>query len=139
MHFKICRSKSGYDSAGNEVKVSYKGLNTMQVLIYKAEEPEEVIEENTVTDNNSVDPDLKKFLDEYEVFIDDYIAFMTRYNESENTAELITNYIKMISRYGTMEESLSKYDEENMLPADEVYYLEVLTRCNAKHYSASID
>ncbi len=111
----------------------------MQVLIYKAEEPEEVIEENTVTDNNSVDPDLKKFLDEYEVFIDDYIAFMTRYNESENTAELITNYIKMISRYGTMEESLSKYDEENMLPADEVYYLEVLTRCNAKHYSASID
>ena len=78
MHFKICRSKSGYDSAGNEVKVSYKGLNTMQVLIYKAEEPEEVIEENTVTDNNSVDPDLKKFLDEYEDFIDDYIAFMTR-------------------------------------------------------------
>ena len=108
----------------------------MQVLIYKAEEPEEVIEENTVTDNNSVDPDLKKFLDEYEVFIDDYIAFMTRYNESENTAELMTDYIKMISRYGTMEESLSKYDEENMLP---VYYLEVLTRCNAKHYSASID
>ena len=53
----------------------------MQVLIYKAEEPEEVIEENAVTDNNSVDPDLKKFLDEYEVFIDDYIAFMTRYNE----------------------------------------------------------
>ena len=95
----------------------------MQVLIYKAEEPEEVIEENTVTDNNSVDPDLKKFLDEYEVFIDDYIAFMTRYNESENTAELMTDYIKMISRYGTMEESLSKYDEENMLPADEVYYL----------------
>ena len=89
--------------------------------------------------NNSVDPDLKKFLDEYEVFIDDYIAFMTRYNESENTAELITNYIKMISRYGTMEESLSKYDEENMLPADEVYYLEVLTRCNAKHDSVSID
>ena len=111
----------------------------MQVLIYKAEEPEEVIEENAVTDNNSVDPDLKKFLDEYEVFIDDYIAFMTRYNESENTAELMTDYIKMISRYGTMEESLSKYDEENMLPADEVYYLEVLTRCNAKHYSASID
>lgn len=95
----------------------------MQVLIYKAEEPEEVIEENTVTDNNSVDPDLKKFLDEYEVFIDDYIAFMTRYNESENTAELMTDYIKMISRYGTMEESLSKNDEENMLPADEVYYL----------------
>ena len=53
----------------------------MQVLIYKAEEPEEVIEENTVTDNNSVDPDLKKFLDEYEVFIDDYIAFMTRYSQ----------------------------------------------------------
>ena len=95
----------------------------MQVLIYKAEEPEEVIEENTVTDNNSVDPDLKKFLDECEAFIDDYIAFMTRYNESENTAELMTDYIKMISRYGTMEESLSKYDEENMLPADEVYYL----------------
>ena len=74
----------------------------MQVLIYKAEEPEEVIEENTVTDNNSVNPDLKKFLDEYEDFIDDYIAFMTRYNESENTAELMTDYIKMISRYGTM-------------------------------------
>ena len=50
----------------------------MQVLIYKAEEPKEVIEENAVTDNNSVDPDLKKFLDEYEAFIDDYIAFMTR-------------------------------------------------------------
>ena len=64
---------------------------------------------------------------------------MTRYNESENTAELMTDYIKMISRYGTMEESLSKYDEENMLPADEVYYLEVLTRCNTKHYSASIN
>ena len=33
----------------------------MQVLIYKAEEPEEVIEENAVTDNNSVDPDCYRY------------------------------------------------------------------------------
>ncbi|MGN1405334.1 MAG: DUF6591 domain-containing protein [Erysipelotrichaceae bacterium] len=143
---KTDNSFHAFDSAGNEVKLSYKGFNTMQVLIYKAEEPETVIEENksetkeenTVTDNNTVDPDLKKFLDEYEAFIDDYIAFMTKYNESENTAELMSDYFKMISRYGAMEESLNKYDEENMSPADEAYYIEVLARCNAKLYNASI-
>lgn len=143
---KTDNSFHAFDSKGNEVNVNYKGFNTMQVLIYKAEEPAEIIEENmqetkeetAVTDNNTVNPDLKKFLDEYEAFIDDYIAFMTKYNESENTAELMSDYFKMLTRYSAMEESLNKYDEENMSPADEAYYLEVLARCNGKLYAASI-
>lgn len=142
---KTDNSFHAFDSIGNEVNVCYKGFNTMQLIIYKAEQPAEIIEEEkpetkeeaAVTDNNTVNPDLKEFLDEYEAFIDDYIAFMTKYNESENTAELMTDYFKMLSRYSAMEESLNKYDEENMSPADEAYYIEVLARCNAKLYSAS--
>ena len=35
-------------------------------------------EGNAVIVNTGVDPDLKKFLDEYEAFVDDYIAFMKK-------------------------------------------------------------
>ena len=63
---------------------------------------------------------------------------MAEYNESDNTAELTSDYFKMLTRYSAMEESLNKYDEENMSPADEAYYIEVLARCNAKLYNASI-
>ena len=75
-----------FRAGGNPAPVtptSCKFLHTAEKLFVLFENREEnshhiVTEENTVTDNNSVDPDLKKFLDEYEVFIDEYIAFMTR-------------------------------------------------------------
>ena len=89
--------------------------------------------------NNDVDPDLKKFLDEYESFIDDYIAFMEKYNESDNGIELMGDYIKMMAKYSTMEENLENYDEDNMSDADLAYYLEVTTRCSTKLLNASVE
>ena len=125
----------------------------MQIVAYKSEKTdnektevvkeenkfEESVEYNIFEINNDVDPDLKKFLDEYESFIDDYIAFMEKYNESDNGIELMGDYIKMMAKYSTMEENLENYDEDNMSDADLAYYLEVTTRCSTKLLNASVE
>lgn len=141
------------DEEGNKVDISYQGKNIMQIVAYKSEKTdnektevvkeenkvEESVEDNILEINNDVDPDLKKFLDEYESFIDDYIAFMEKYNESDNGIELMGDYIKMMAKYSTMEENLENYDEDNMSDADLAYYLEVTTRCSTKLLNASVE
>jgi hypothetical protein len=54
----------------------------------KEPEPEPVKEET-----NSIRPDVKEAIDAYEAFIDEYIAFMTKYSESDNSLEMLADYM----------------------------------------------
>ena len=80
-----------------------------------------------------VDPELKAFLDSYEKFIDEYVAFMKTYNsDPANALSMLAEYSRIMGTYADFTEKLAQYDENEMSAADAAYYLEVTTRCTQK-------
>lgn len=96
-----------------------------------AADQEEQPEETDASDTE-VDPELKAFLDEYEKFMDEYIDFMKKYDGSDNSVELISDYTSIMQQYAEFAETIEKYDSEEMSGADAAYYLEVVNRVNEK-------
>ena len=95
-------------------------------------------EETSVSDSSVVDPDLKAFLDSYETFIDDYIEFMEKYENSDDTVSMLADYADYASKYADFVSKADAYDADKMSPVDSAYYLEVMTRCNAKLAKAAL-
>ena len=89
-------------------------------------------------DSGIVDPDLKAFLDSYEAFIDEYIDFMEKYENSDDTVGMLADYADYTSKYADFISKADKYDADTMSPVDSAYYLEVMTRCNAKLAKAAL-
>ncbi|MBO4374338.1 MAG: zinc-ribbon domain-containing protein [Lachnospiraceae bacterium] len=99
----------------------------------KQEEEEKSEDADDSKDSNTVDPDLKDFLDSYEAFIDEYVAFLKEYNsDTANAASMIGDYAKMMQRYADFAEKLDRYDSDTMSTADAKYYIEVTSRCTQK-------
>ena len=63
-------------------------------------------------DSNVVDPKLKEFLDSYEAYMDEYIAFMKKMNDDPTNASLLTEYTKMMVKYNEFAQAIEKYDTE---------------------------
>lgn len=92
----------------------------------------EITQEISDDSDMAVNPELKAFLDEYEKFMDEYIDFMKNYNNSDNTAELISDYTSIMQQYAEFAGAIEEYDTDEMSEADAVYYLEVVNRVNEK-------
>ena len=90
-------------------------------------------------DSNVVDPKLKEFMDSYEAYMDEYIAFMKKMNDDPTNATLLAEYTKMLVKYNEFAQAIEKYDTEKMSPADSAYYLEVMARVNKKLMDANVD
>ncbi len=84
-------------------------------------------------------PDFKEAMDSYEAFIDEYIAFMKKYQNASATEMLgmLSDYTDYLEKYG---EAAAKMQEwEGDLNDEEMkYYLEVMTRINKKLADAAI-
>ena len=89
------------------------------------------------TENSSnVDPDLKAFLDSYEEFVDDYVAFMEKYYDNPADLSLLSDYTEFLQDYSDFSTKLSKYDTSKMSTEDYNYYIEVTARCSQKLINA---
>ena len=88
--------------------------------------------------NNSVSPDLKETMDSYEAFMDEYIDFMKRYQESDDTTSLLQDYTNYMAKYSDFMQKVNKLDTSKMSAADSAYYLEVTTRVSKKLLEASL-
>ena len=89
-------------------------------------------QEETDASSGVVDPGLKAFLDEYEAFMDEYVEFMKKYKDSGNSAEMLSDYLKMMERYAGFAEAAEKYDSDEMSAVDAAYYIEVTSRVSKK-------
>ncbi len=93
---------------------------------------EEPIEETVSED--AIRPEIKESIDAYEEFIDEYIAFMEKYEESDGSdLGMLMEYMTFIS---DLEEYLEKMDalEKDLTDAETWYFIEVMNRCNEKLY-----
>ncbi len=88
-------------------------------------------------DSDGVDPDLKAFLDSYEEFADEYVAFMKKYQaDPTNAIAMLGEYSEMMQKYADFADKIDKYDSNNMSTEDYKYYIEVTTRCTQKMLEA---
>lgn len=75
----------------------------------------------------------KEAMDSYEAFIDEYVAFMEKYKDSDGTdPSMLTDYAKYVSKYTEMAENFSKWEDEDMNAAETAYYIEVQARVSKK-------
>ena len=89
-------------------------------------DPEPVKEET-----GGIRPEIKEAIDAYESFIDEYIAFMKTYAESENSLALLADYVKFAAKLEEYDHKMDKLEEE-LTDEEDIYFLEVLNRCNVK-------
>lgn len=88
---------------------------------------------------SGVTPEFREAMDSYEAFFDEYIAFMRGAGEEDNGLAFLLRYAEMLSRYEEAMEAMDAIDEESLSTADELYYLEVLSRISEKLLAASAD
>ena len=88
---------------------------------------------------NGVRPEVKEALDSYEAFMDEYIAFMARFEaaEGDSLLALLGDYYAMLLRYEEMGEKLEALEEEDLNKTELAYYLEVTNRVTQKLLAAA--
>ncbi len=107
---------------------------------------------NTITNNNNnsgstsnnnttgLRKDFKQAMDSYEAFMDEYIAFIMKYNNSNKAApEMIKDYAEYMKKLAEMGSAFEKWENNNLNKEEAKYYVEVQMRVNQKLMNASID
>lgn len=72
-------------------------------------------------------------MDSYEKFMDEYIAFMKKYYESDEIdADMLSEYREFMNKYSDCMEDFEKWKDKDMSSEELQYYLKVQTRVNEK-------
>ncbi|MCR4632544.1 MAG: hypothetical protein K5648_00285 [Erysipelotrichaceae bacterium] len=101
----------------------------------KEVEPEEETKEEPSSD--LIRPETKEAIDAYEDFVDEYIAFMEKYEDSDGSdLSLLIDYTNFMTKLTDYTDKMEKM-EDDMTEAEMVYYLEVMNRCNEKIIKAA--
>ncbi len=78
-------------------------------------------------------------MDSYEAFFDEYLAFMQGLGQEDDGLAFLLRYAEMLGRYEEAMEAMDAIDEDSLSTADELYYLEVLSRISEKLLAVSSD
>lgn len=88
------------------------------------------------TDNGEVDPAVREFGEAYEAFVDEYVAFMKRYNDAspDEQSAMMYDYLDLMQRYADMIEKLGEFEEasDSWNAATLAYWTELTIRCAEK-------
>jgi RNA polymerase subunit RPABC4/transcription elongation factor Spt4 len=92
-----------------------------------AEEPipeEPALEESAPAEQlvDGMRPSFKEAVDTYEQFFNDYCDFMVRYNDSDDTLGMLSDYLNYIASYVDMMDALDELGDEDMNDAEALYY-----------------
>ena len=132
-----------YDDYGTEITLYFEKATDDQTVPAIAEEEEELEEEESEepeeepkeeesSENTSEPVDFYAAMDEYEIFFDEYIAFMEEYNGSDDPTIYMDNYADFMSQYAKTMEALTNIDTDSLTDEELAYYTEVTTRIYGK-------
>ena len=72
-------------------------------------------------------------MDDYEAFVDDYVDFMKKYEDSDDlSAEMVSDYSDMMDKYAKFEKKIDGIDEDSLSSSDYAYYTKVMGRVTEK-------
>lgn len=90
--------------------------------------------EAKIEENSS--SDIRKAIDSYEAFFDEYIAFMEKYKRNPSDLQLLADYMKFVDQYEKTMNELDALNDADMSAADREYYLDAMNRINKKLLNA---
>ncbi|MCI8330486.1 MAG: hypothetical protein HFE04_00120 [Bacilli bacterium] len=85
---------------------------------------------NNASNSEGVNPEVKKFFDDYEAFMNEYIDFVASYKEQNSPVSMLTRYMEFMK---SAAEYASKSDEymnnsDDFTAADTAYMIEMNAR-----------
>ena len=95
----------------------------------------ETPEESSVAseaDSEGIRPEIKEAIDSYETFMNDYCDFMEKYNESDDTAAMLTEYSDYMKKYADFADKFDKIQDEDLNTEETKYYIDVQTRVSKR-------
>ena len=134
---------------GWHISVEYEGNNTMLIHI---EAPSKETSNSTAASKtapvkttepskskaadsdlvNGMHRDFKEAMDSYEQFFDEYVAFMKKYNESNNSIALLADYTDFLNKYTETMQKMDEWENKDLNEKETAYYIEVSARINKK-------
>lgn len=98
------------------------------------EETQEEIQVDTVTEEmvDGMRVSFKEAMDSYEAFYDEYVAFMQKYNDSDNTLAMLPDYLKLVAQAEEANKKIDEWDDGTMNDTELKYYIEVTSRISQK-------
>lgn len=96
------------------------------------EEPKEEPQKEESSKNTSESVDFYAAMDEYEIFFDEYIAFMEEYNGSDDPTVYMDDYADFMNQYTKTMEAMTNMDMGSLTNEELAYYTEVTTRIYSK-------
>lgn len=126
-------TQEAYDQPTNDMTQTITESEETEATA-ETEEPEKetTAEKKEKKSNGKVNPDFKETMDEYEAFMNDYVDFMKKYENSDNTASMLVDYSKMMAKYAEFTEKIDDIDEDELSDADYAYYMKVTGRVTEK-------
>ena len=101
----------------------------------ESEEKEE--EKSNSVDQNGIRDNIKKAIDDYEAFIDEYCDFMKNYDSSDMAQ--LTKYASLVAKELEMTRSFEEIEDEDLTDAEAEYYAEVSLRCSQKLATVAVE
>ncbi|MGM9625798.1 MAG: DUF6591 domain-containing protein [Eubacteriales bacterium] len=120
------------EESENTEKVVEKSENTE-----KQETPESTADKTSSVMIDGMRKEFKDAVDSYEKFFDEYIAFMEKYENSDNALSMIADYTKFLTQYADMMEKMDALGDEDMNDVEAAYYIEVTGRIYQKLANAA--
>lgn len=99
--------------------------------------PEETNNSSNPVSVSGIRPEFKAAMDSYEAFFDEYIAFMERYENSNNPMSMLTDYSNYMRKYTETMVALSQINDGTLSTEELAYYVEVNSRITQKLLIAS--
>lgn len=72
--------------------------------------------------------DFRALMDGYEQFMNSYVEFMKKYEDSDDTTSMLADYKSMMQQYSDWSKKFDDVDESSLSADDQAYYLEVQGR-----------
>lgn len=113
---------SGYDYAGDDQKVS----DSARIVPSASSTPQSEPTEKTQSDG--LRSEFKEAMDAYEVFYQEYCAYMKKLSENPSDWSLLAEYADIMSRADEMNEAFEAWDEDELSGKELEYYLAVNSR-----------
>lgn len=82
--------------------------------------------------DSEIRADVKETLDSYESFMNEYVEFMKKYNDSDDTASMLADYSKMMTKYADYTQKINALNDKDLTTAENAYLLEVQSRVLTK-------